>query len=346
MDSMSRASGPASHASCSSVGASRNGASSQRPLTWIRPGAWPPMKLMRAVGCSCSFITRYDTRMPPLLVIPALPRTADIAREALPALPALCELLRLADAAEPDRNWRSGLLRDLGAVSQAFPEAVIAASALRHRRRQRRVPRGARSRRGGNAPGAPARGGYPAASRQTTESVLAEGLRRAVRSRTAAARLPETSGCSRRLREARPMTRDPLDWAGAPLERRPASSPEQRLLRRLGAEIEMWLADLPVERAAPEPGAAAREPVLDVGRRRDARARRVARAARRAVFTAPSDDRMACRLRQAGGQYSRRRFRRPGRASTRLAASWCCRPLRMHRSCSRLGVGLVPAGPR
>jgi hypothetical protein len=39
---------------------------------------------------------------------------------------------------------------------------------------------------------------------------------------------------------------DPLDWAGAPLERRPANSPDQRLLRRLGAEIEMWLADLPV----------------------------------------------------------------------------------------------------
>ena len=80
--------------------------------------------------CSCSFITRYDTRMSPLLVMPALPRTADVAHEALPALPALCELLRLADASGPDPGWRAGLLRDLGAGPQVFPEAVIAASAL------------------------------------------------------------------------------------------------------------------------------------------------------------------------------------------------------------------------
>jgi hypothetical protein len=39
---------------------------------------------------------------------------------------------------------------------------------------------------------------------------------------------------------------DPAEWLGAPLERRPASSPAQRLLRRLGAEVEMWLADLPL----------------------------------------------------------------------------------------------------
>jgi len=39
---------------------------------------------------------------------------------------------------------------------------------------------------------------------------------------------------------------DPAQWLGAPLERRPAGSPEQKLLRRLGAEVEMWLADLPL----------------------------------------------------------------------------------------------------
>ena len=68
--------------------------------------------------------------MSPLLVMPALPRTADVAHEALPALPALCELLRLADASGPDSGWRAGLLRDLGAGPQVFPEAVIAAGAL------------------------------------------------------------------------------------------------------------------------------------------------------------------------------------------------------------------------
>jgi hypothetical protein len=198
---------------------------------------------MRAAECSCSFITRYDTRMSPLLVMPALPRTADVAREALPALPALCELLRLADAGVPESGWRSGLLGDLGAGPRQFPDAVIAASAL------------------GIAPASSVCLVSPVHAVAGMHRVhlhaagilpLAAGERAALAEGFAAQFGPELklhdagnqwvleAGCAMAADDT-----DPLDWAGAPLERRPASSPEQRLLRRLGTEIEMWLASLP-----------------------------------------------------------------------------------------------------
>jgi hypothetical protein len=190
--------------------------------------------------------------MSPLLVMPALPRTADVAHEALPALPALCELLRLADASDPDSGWRAGLLRDLGAGPQVFPEAVIAASALQI---------------------APASGvclvaPVHAVAGMHRVHLHAAGIlqlsadERVTLGRDFAAQFgPDLklhdAGNQWVLEAACAMAADdtdPLDWAGAPLERRPASSPQQRLLRRLGTEIEMWLAALPAGARRRGPG--------------------------------------------------------------------------------------------
>lgn len=183
--------------------------------------------------------------MPPLLVIPTLPRAAQIAGEALPELPALAELLRLADVTDADAGWRRGLLRYLGADADAdLPEAVVAASAL----------------------------GIPAGSSVCLAAPVhaVAGLHRVHLHAAGILELPEDErqalaegfiaqfGPDLRLHAAGSQwlleagcavsadDTDPAEWIGAPLERQPAGSPAQRQLRRLGAEIEMWLAELPV----------------------------------------------------------------------------------------------------
>jgi hypothetical protein len=182
--------------------------------------------------------------MPPLLVIPALPRSADPVQGSLPALPALSELLRLSDAQLADSSWRSGLLRDLGAGTGRLPEAVVAAAAL---------------------PIAPGSHVCLAAPVHAVAGLHRVHLHSSGILPLAAEERADLTdaftaqfGADLRLHDAgnqwlleapcasRADDTDPLGWAGAPLERLPASSPEQRLLRRLGAEIEMWLADHPV----------------------------------------------------------------------------------------------------
>lgn len=179
-----------------------------------------------------------------MLVIPALPRSADPSRNSLPALPALSELLRLSDAASADSGWRTGLLRDLGARDGAAPEAVVAAAAL------------------GIAHGSHVCLAAPvhAVAGLHRVHLHASGiLGLAAQERAALADgFTAQFGADLRLHDAGNQwlleapcasaadETDPLEWAGAPLERRPASSPAQRLLRRLGTEIEMWLADHPV----------------------------------------------------------------------------------------------------
>src|SRR5689334_3958559 len=68
--------------------------------------------------------------MSPLLVIAGLPDLQPASPSELPALPALDELLRLADSAGIDADWRSGMLRDLGAgeLSDEAPAAIAAAA--------------------------------------------------------------------------------------------------------------------------------------------------------------------------------------------------------------------------
>jgi hypothetical protein len=182
--------------------------------------------------------------MPPLLVIPALPRPADPAPGSVPTLPALTELLRLSDASAADSSWRSGLLRDLGAGAGSAAEAVVAAAALA-------IAPGSRV-----CLAAPV---HAVAGLHRVHLHAAGILALAADERSALADgFTAQFGADLRLHEAGNQwlleapcagtadETDPLEWAGAPLERRPANSPEQRLLRRLGAEIEMWLADHPV----------------------------------------------------------------------------------------------------
>jgi hypothetical protein len=182
--------------------------------------------------------------MPPLIVIPAIARAADVDHETWPALPALSELLRLADSDAADADWRSGMLRDLGAAAGRMPEAVIAAAALR-------VPSGR-----GVCLVAPvhavaglhrvhlhAAGVLDLAGEERAE--LAEGFADQfgpeLQLKGTGSQWLIEADCAVAADET-----DPAEWLGAPLERRPASSAEQRLLRRLGAEVEMWLADLPL----------------------------------------------------------------------------------------------------
>jgi hypothetical protein len=182
--------------------------------------------------------------MPPLLVIPAMPGSADATRQALPKLPALCELLRLSDPAEADADWRSGMLRDLDPAHPAVPEAVIAAAALD-------LPAGA-----GVCIAAPVHAvvglhrvhlhhagilRMPAEQMWTLAEQFASQFGPQVRLHGAGSQWLLEGACAPCARDT-----DPVQWLGAPLERQPASSAEQRLMRRLGAEIEMWLADLPL----------------------------------------------------------------------------------------------------
>jgi len=182
--------------------------------------------------------------MPPLLVIPAISRHAAAGNDALPTLPALSELLRLADRDSADTDWRNGLLRDLGAAAGNLPEAVVAAAALQ-------VPAG----RGVClvAPVHAVAGMHRVHLHAAGMLDLADDERAELAAGFTAQFGPELelkgtgsqwlldADCAVAADET-----DPAGWLGAPLERRPASSPAQRLLRRLGAEVEMWLADLPL----------------------------------------------------------------------------------------------------
>jgi hypothetical protein len=182
--------------------------------------------------------------MPPLLVIPAMPGSADATRQALPALPALCELLRLADPSDVDADWRTGMLRDLAPAHRAIPEAVIAAAALD-------LPVGA-----GVCLAAPVHAvaglhrvhlhhagilQLPGEEQSQLAAQFASQFGSEVRLHPAGSQwLLEGAGA------AGAWDSDPEEWVGAPLERQPAACADQRLMRRLGAEIEMWLADLPM----------------------------------------------------------------------------------------------------
>lgn len=179
-----------------------------------------------------------------LLVIPAIPRVADAGRDALPVLPALSELLRLADSEAADADWRSGMLRDLGAMAGRVPEAVVAAAALR-------IPAGRAVCL--VAPVHAVAGLHRVHLHAAGVLDMDEDERAELAAGFAGQFGPELQlkGAGRQwLVEADCAVAadesDPAEWLGAPLERRPASSPEQRVLRRLGAEVEMWLADLPL----------------------------------------------------------------------------------------------------
>jgi hypothetical protein len=178
--------------------------------------------------------------MPLLLAIPDLPAAADQA-PGMVDLPALSELMRHGTAASADRDWHSGLLRDLGAlVLAAAAPAEIAAHAL------------------ALTPGSRVCLATPVhvvagMSRVHLHAagVLSLGIGQRQRFQ---AEFAAQFGAEPLLHEAgegwvleapwadAANDGDPADWRGAPLSREPASTAQQRALRRTGAEIEMWLA--------------------------------------------------------------------------------------------------------
>ena len=179
-----------------------------------------------------------------MLVISGLPGPAQDSHENPPALPGLSGLLRLADRGTEHRDWRSGLLEDLGAAGwvDAAP-AVVAAAALPM------------------TPGVGVCLAVPVHAMVGISRVHlhAAGLQLdAAQAAAFAAGFSAQFGAEPRLHEvnqgwlmeasyaAAASDEDPLHWLGKPLERRAAQSEPERRLRRLGAEIEMWLADLPL----------------------------------------------------------------------------------------------------
>lgn len=186
--------------------------------------------------------------MSPLLVIAGLPDLPPDSRVELPALPALEELLRLGDGGAADRNWRSGMLRDLGAdtlVGEA--PAAIAAAALQ-------LPAGAavclaapvHAVAGLSRVHLHAAGSLRLDAQQGAEFAAAFAVQFGdeLRLHPLAGGWVLEGACAAAAHDG-----DPLDLLGMPLERIAAQSSEERQLRRLGAEIEMWLAALPLNEA-------------------------------------------------------------------------------------------------
>jgi len=183
--------------------------------------------------------------MPPLLVIAGLPDLSPALGPQLPELPALNELLRLGDTRAVDADWRSGLLRDLGdnALGAEAPAAVAAAALP--------LPQGAAV-----CLATPVH----AVAGLSRVHLHAAGVLRldAAHGAAFAAAFAAQFGDELHLHAvgdgwlveaacaAAANDDDPLDLIGMPLERSAARSPEQRQLRRFGAEIEMWLAGLPL----------------------------------------------------------------------------------------------------
>ena len=179
-----------------------------------------------------------------MLVISGLPAPPQDSHANLPALPGLGELLRLADPGTSDHDWRSGLLRDLGAAEWAneAPAAVAAAS----------------------LPIRPGTGVCLAVPAHAMIGISRVHLHAAplqldpVHMAAFAVAFEAQFGDEARLHTVgngwlmeaacavAASDDDPLHLLGQPLERLAAQSVEQRRLRRLGAEIEMWLADLPI----------------------------------------------------------------------------------------------------
>jgi hypothetical protein len=185
--------------------------------------------------------------MSPLLVIAGLSDPGPAAHAELPQLPGLSELLRLSDAAGMAADWRSGMLRDLGCTehSQQSP-AAIAAAALS-------LPAGAAV--------CMATPVHAVAGLNRVHLHAAGALQLDVEHSAAfATGFAAQFGDDLRLHALEggwlieaacaiaADDEDPLNVLGMPLERAAARSAEQRQLHLLGAEIEMWLAALPLNR--------------------------------------------------------------------------------------------------
>ena len=179
--------------------------------------------------------------MPLLLAIPDPPDMGHAAPGEIPALPALSELMRQGRASLPDRDWRSGLLRDVGlghlaslapaeiaahalslepgsSVCLASPVHVVAGMSRVHLHAEGvlRLSAGQRS------------GFHAAFVAQFGHDPLLHPVGEGFVLEAPWAHVADDG--------------DPCGWRGAPLSRSPAGTPELQSMRRTGAEIEMWLA--------------------------------------------------------------------------------------------------------
>lgn len=194
----------------------------------------------------------------------ALPRLPDVQEEEgahteLPPLPALTRLLHQARRLPDSRDWQSGVMRALG--MDGVPAVAAAAAALPG------LPRGS-----GICFAAPvhaiagiSRVHLPPGGRLLPDAAEEAAWRAAFNSEfgPGGAVLHAASGAGTWLLVA-PFAAGARDAApdllvGATLERAPAADDAQRALRRLGAEVEMWLASHALNRRREQRG----EPVLN-----------------------------------------------------------------------------------
>lgn len=170
---------------------------------------------------------------------------------ALPRLNALDALLRRGRRQPPSRDWRAGVQGALGAGAERIAPVAVAASAVPA------VPRDA-----GVCFASPlhliagiSRVHLPPAGALQLEAAEAEAWRLAFNRELGGAdvQLHATTTGTHWLLEAAcaDAARDvePDALAGAALERQAASFPGERALRRLSAEVEMWLAAHPLNQA-------------------------------------------------------------------------------------------------
>lgn len=179
----------------------------------------------------------------------AEPDAAEAGSDALPELPALTRLLRRSKRVADVPDWRSGLLAALGSTSQPPPVAIAAralpslptgaslcfASPLHVVAGISRVhlPPGGRLH-----PEAEEDAAWRAAF---NEFFAGEGLQ--LHAVTPGGHWLLQAECAASARDA-----DPAELIGEALARPVAADPTERALRRLGAEVEMWLATHPLNR--------------------------------------------------------------------------------------------------
>jgi hypothetical protein len=191
--------------------------------------------------------------MPRLLVVPHLPvplSEGDAERRAqLPAMPALCELLRLGDPCNAEVDWRRGVASDLGMpkLGNVAPASIVACllpeltagspvcmanpvHAVAGMSRVHLHPAGVLVL-------------DPGQSDEFCAAFVREFGAAGAQLRAVAGGLVLAASFAAAVDAG-----DPVAHIGMPLERKPADSSGQRELRRFGAEVEMWLHDLPLNR--------------------------------------------------------------------------------------------------
>jgi hypothetical protein len=186
----------------------------------------------------------------------AMPAIAPVACETQPELPSLTQLLQGAARLPATADWRSGVLAALGmGATQAAPPALVAARALPA------LPQGT-----GLCLATPVHA-VAGISRMflapsdsfTLSDEERDCLRLAFSGEFGAVDVQLHAAGTGWLLQApfagAALDADPQSLGGAALAREPATTAAARSLRRLGAEVEMWLATLPLNQQRERRGA-------------------------------------------------------------------------------------------